>query len=365
MEKVIPSYYNEFQCTASACSDNCCIGWEIDVDEETLGKYRELDKVAEFPIMSHIEMEGEDAHFVLGEEERCPFLNEENLCRLQAAYGEEVLCRICQLHPRFIHEYGNRMEIGLDLCCEEATRLLLSQETLPILRVEHGEDGENVAEEEPLYPVLEPCRSRMFAYMSETDEPLTQMMGRLLAYCDVVEEQLLFGAEKEDVGEFSVEECQLPTNAYRILSPTKEYYGECIAFLRRRIPLSVSWHNFLADVATDLDAIWEKRDEFHQQYPDFENHGKQLLHHYTYRYFMEGIWDGGVFCQFFVGVFMVRMIELLDVAWYHYHGTFSFEDQVWICTQMAKELEYSEENLEAVLAFGVEGGENFAVDLCD
>ncbi len=367
MEKIIPSYYDEFQCTASDCSDNCCIGWEIDVDQETLEKYKELDQKADFPILSHVDMTGEDAHFVLGEEERCPFLNEDNLCRLQAAYGEEVLCRICHLHPRFIHEYGDRMEIGLDLCCEEATRLILCQETLPTFRVEKVGEGQGCASAEPLYPILEHCRNRIFSYINGSEATLTQMIRELLAYCDAVEEQLLLGGELESVTAVAIGDDmqEEQSKEYGIVAPTKEYYAQCIAFLRRRIPLSVSWHNFLADVATDLDAIWEKWDEFHEHYPDFQWHGKQLLHHYTYRYFMEGMWDGGVFCQFFVGVFMVRMIELLDVAWYHYHGTFSFGDQVWLCTQMAKELEYSEENLEAVLDFGEEGGENFAVDMCD
>ena len=30
---VYPDYYPEFRCSASACKHNCCIGWEIDIDE--------------------------------------------------------------------------------------------------------------------------------------------------------------------------------------------------------------------------------------------------------------------------------------------------------------------------------------------
>ena len=29
-----PEYYDRFRCIAGACKDSCCIGWEIDVDEE-------------------------------------------------------------------------------------------------------------------------------------------------------------------------------------------------------------------------------------------------------------------------------------------------------------------------------------------
>lgn len=37
-----PSYYKDFRCIASDCTENCCIGWEIDVDEQTLAYYKSL-----------------------------------------------------------------------------------------------------------------------------------------------------------------------------------------------------------------------------------------------------------------------------------------------------------------------------------
>mgnify|MGYP006874698003 CR=1 FL=1 len=32
---VYPDYYKEFKCIAGECRHSCCIGWEIDIDEET------------------------------------------------------------------------------------------------------------------------------------------------------------------------------------------------------------------------------------------------------------------------------------------------------------------------------------------
>ena len=37
-----PSYYKDFRCIASDCTENCCIGWEIDVDEDTLAYYKSI-----------------------------------------------------------------------------------------------------------------------------------------------------------------------------------------------------------------------------------------------------------------------------------------------------------------------------------
>ena len=32
----VPDYYETFRCIAGECKDSCCIGWEIDIDEDNL-----------------------------------------------------------------------------------------------------------------------------------------------------------------------------------------------------------------------------------------------------------------------------------------------------------------------------------------
>ena len=39
---IVPAYYEEFQCVADACRHNCCIGWKIDIDEETAARYQKI-----------------------------------------------------------------------------------------------------------------------------------------------------------------------------------------------------------------------------------------------------------------------------------------------------------------------------------
>ena len=33
---VYPNYYDKFKCIANRCKHSCCIGWEIDIDEDTM-----------------------------------------------------------------------------------------------------------------------------------------------------------------------------------------------------------------------------------------------------------------------------------------------------------------------------------------
>ena len=76
------------------------------------------------------------AHFRLTEDERCPFLQQDGLCELICAFGEDALCDICALHPRFYEVVGSYELAGLGLSCEAVCDLLLAGEGELTLRCE-------------------------------------------------------------------------------------------------------------------------------------------------------------------------------------------------------------------------------------
>lgn len=124
MKLYAPAYYKKFSCIADKCRHSCCIGWEIDVDPKTLKKYKKLRDGA---ILASVDTEGAP-HFRLSEGERCPHLDERGLCRIITAHGDGYLCDICRLHPRFYHDTAKGREVGLGMACEEACRLILSED---------------------------------------------------------------------------------------------------------------------------------------------------------------------------------------------------------------------------------------------
>ena len=124
MKEAVPNYYHKFRCIADRCTHNCCIGWEIDIDEDTMRLYNSMD--TQIGERIRLNIEGDVPHFVL-DEERCPFLNKNGLCDIICECGEEALCDICRLHPRFRSFYSSFFETGLGLCCEEAARIILSE----------------------------------------------------------------------------------------------------------------------------------------------------------------------------------------------------------------------------------------------
>ena len=64
-------------------------------------------------------------HFFLGENDRCPHLDECGLCNIITEMGEEYLCDICREHPRF-YNFTNVSEVGIGMSCPEAARVILS-----------------------------------------------------------------------------------------------------------------------------------------------------------------------------------------------------------------------------------------------
>ena len=171
-----PDYYDDFKCIAGACQHNCCIGWEIDIDCESLQKYQNASGEIKRSLQQNIALEP-CAHFVLTKEERCPYLNEDNLCELILYGGKEMLCHICNEHPRFYNDVGGVAEVGLGLCCEAAAELILTK-TEPLKLI--AEDVEFLESE------FFKERATIFAILQNRKMPLTERISAALAKANVV-----------------------------------------------------------------------------------------------------------------------------------------------------------------------------------
>ncbi len=154
MKEIFPNYYEKFKCIADKCKHSCCIGWEIDIDGDTMELYNSLD--GELGERIRRSVEGEIPHFVLDEGERCPFLNKSGLCDIICELGEDGVCDICHLHPRFCNFYDDFTETGLGLCCEEAVRLVLTEgEKFSLALPESAKDRDFFRERGEVFEILQ------------------------------------------------------------------------------------------------------------------------------------------------------------------------------------------------------------------
>ena len=121
-----PEYYKSFRCIASACPDSCCKEWEVLVDEATAARYMALEGSLGEDLRRHLYADEEGDHYLRITDGRCPMWRDDGLCRIQAECGHEALCQTCRDFPRLRHDYGDFMELGLEMSCPEAARIIFS-----------------------------------------------------------------------------------------------------------------------------------------------------------------------------------------------------------------------------------------------
>ncbi len=293
-----PEYYKEFSCIADACRHSCCIGWEIDIDEATAGKYRAMDGVLGWRMQNCIDWQVDPPHFILGGGERCPFLNERGLCDIILEKGEGAISQICTDHPRFRSFMDDREEIGLGLCCEEAARLILSREE-PFAIIEEG-TGEYSVDEDALLDI----RDAAFEIIDERSADIAQRMDLLLELC----------------------EAEMPE---RSLSDWAGFYLE----LER---LDESWTACLEKLQkADIDEA-----AFNAFLRAHERECRNLGNYFVFRHFFAALDDGDIASKAAFAVLSVKIIMALACI-----GA----DSIAECARMySSEIEYSDENLYAI-----------------
>lgn len=147
MKTFVPNYYDNFKCIADKCEHSCCIGWEIDIDKKALDFYKSVNGSFGKKLEENISKEKEP-HFILGKGDRCPFLNSQNLCDIYIELGEKSLCQICADHPRFRNFFESRTEIGLGMCCEAVTQLILNyQNKMTLIQTQKSKCDDTTSEE--------------------------------------------------------------------------------------------------------------------------------------------------------------------------------------------------------------------------
>lgn len=302
MKQIYPDYYREFQCIADRCQHNCCIGWEIDIDEETYRLYQQIDGELGLRLQQQVQKE-DTPHFRLGEGERCPFLNRQNLCDIILELGEDSLCQICTDHPRFRNFYTNFTEIGLGLCCEAAGQLILSREA-PFLLPEI--EDSLLTEAEKNFFLL---RKRLLNIAQNREVSLKERI-RLLC--------------RESGAEIS-----------------RKSREEWVAIFLELEQLDPAWSQRLQALSQ-----WN-RPAFLEDKWDIPL--EQLLCYFLYRHLSDGIEEESFAPRILFAVLGTCMVAALASVELEHSGCFSMEQLIEIVRLYSSEIEYSEENTQKLL----------------
>lgn len=124
MISIIPEGFNDFCCKGGACRHTCCQVWEIDIDADTAEYYQQLPGKLGQDLRRAMVKEGDTWHFQLDSREYCYLLDPDGLCRVIKELGEDALCDICTVHPRFFTYVYEYILCGTGLCCEKTCEIL-------------------------------------------------------------------------------------------------------------------------------------------------------------------------------------------------------------------------------------------------
>lgn len=263
-----------------------------------------------------------DVYSFILKDERCPFLNDDNLCEIILNMGEDKLCHICDNHPRYYEWFDGLKEGGTGLCCEEAARLILNNGN-------YSEYYDIEIPDEPfdeydgeLYDFLFKARETLFSFLRDDKADLFSIVSRMLDYADWAQ-------------------CAIDNYAYdEVYSEIQEKQGS----------KAVPDYKRLLDIFCEFEPIDEKWKPFISRIkekaaiPDFVKYGGYLRNigaYFIWRYFMKGVFDEEILSKVKLAVIGMAVTGVIFTA-----ENADMEQCIILSKNYSKEIEYSEENLE-------------------
>lgn len=187
MELIFPTFYHQFKCIASACPDSCCYEWDVQVDPDSAARYQALSGPLGDDLRAIMYEDGGDV-YIRNQDNRCPMWRSDGLCRIQAELGHDALCHTCREFPRLRQDYGSFVELGLEMSCPEAARIMLTQDLhLTSSTVPGGEEGDY---DKDLMALLRTTRPEALALLSDPQYTVPQRLALLLLYGYHVQSQI-------------------------------------------------------------------------------------------------------------------------------------------------------------------------------
>ncbi len=330
MITIKPDFYDNFKCISTKCTDNCCIGWEIDIDENTKSKYDCVTGDFSQKLKDNIGYNGEDYYFKLVEHERCPFLNKDNLCEIILNCEEDMLCDICREHPRFYEWYENYTDMGLGLCCEEVCRLLFeNKDSLEFLSYDDGEDDNN----QYIKSVVE-TRNIAFNLIKDRKNSFTECIINLINFGRAVQNKFFSKIEPDkNVNLSQMELAEKLLCLFEKCEPYDENYSVLINKLKENLP-----------------EIINRKEEFinycGENFYDYE----KFLTYILYRYYMKALYDGNLQSKIAFSLINLWLVENMDILVWLQYSEFTEYNRINNVKYWSKEIEYSDENIRLLIS---------------
>ncbi|MDY7063492.1 MAG: flagellin lysine-N-methylase [Sarcina ventriculi] len=362
MKVRVPSYFDDFKCIAQRCEDTCCAGWGIVIDEITNERYKNVNnEFGEVLKSKIIKDEDGDVVFLLNNG-NCSFLNKHNLCDIYSNLGEDYLCHTCKEYPRYTEEFFDLKEVGISLSCPESARIILKSEENFNFKLSES-TTENILEsdiDKDVFLNFLNCRSVIFSILQKKHLGLDIRICIILKFVKEIQDKIDLGdmAEIVDVIEEYNNEKFLD-KIIKSLSTYKQKYGDKykniykyfkvykdIRHINENDPLCLN--NALKYFKENENLLTYKHKEFDDYYKKSLFKFENILVYFIFRYFMKAIFDYDVSAKIKLAIISMLMIKELSIVRWIEKGNFIEEDLVDIAHMYSKDVEHSDENIEAL-----------------
>lgn len=304
-----PDYFDRFRCLADGCPDSCCKEWEVRVDADAARLYRELPGDLGDDLRRVLRDEDGETYITIADG-RCPMWRADGLCRIQAELGEAALCKTCREFPRLTHDYGDFAELGLELSCPEAARLILNRPAVFITEETPGGEAEYDAE---AMVVLKSTRAKALELLDDADRPVGETLA-LLLLCGCQAQGELDGGEEThfDISAAMETARELAQSGNTV---------EMLSFFQSLEILTNAWKNRLC---TPTPADWDSRTP-------------ALARYFVSRYWLQAVSDYDLYSR--VKFMVIACVLLRELG-----GDFVETAQLF-----SKEIENDADNIDAIL----------------
>lgn len=312
MEVFFPAYYHQFQCLAAACPDSCCKEWTVDVDPESAAYYRTLPGALGDRLRAVLK-DTSDGTVMEIEDGRCPMWRQDGLCRIHAELDHDALCQTCRDFPRLRHDYGDFVELGLELSCPEAARLILSAPRTEVF-VQAQPGGSEPEYDTQCMEILLKSRKEALHFLDTSKHSIPHTLAAILLYAHSVQVAL----DGADLPDFQPEDCLKEAKSFQV-------DGDIQAILSLFTSLEILTEQWRSRLVSPADAI------------QWSEPLRAMARYMIQRYWLQSVCDYDLICR--VKLMLVSCILVGALG----------GDPVQTAQLFSKEIENDPDNIDALL----------------
>ncbi|MGN1130959.1 MAG: flagellin lysine-N-methylase [Ruminococcus sp.] len=311
-----PVYYKDFKCIADKCPDTCCSGWQIVVDEKTAEYYNNLNTDFGLKIQSLMYKDNEGDIAFKNINNRCPFLDDSNLCDIYINIGEDSLCNTCKKFPRFTTFFGGVEERGLSLSCPVAAEMIVNNSNLELSQEINDLFPDINDIDADLYLSLVSARKKVFNYIN-SDKVTAEMLSNLLSYGKAIQ-SLAENQMYEQICALEISNCD-------------------------KLNFTIDFDSLFSNFEYLTQEGKTLFSEFNSNIEISNDKLNNILNYYIYRYFLKSVYDMNIFAYVALSVFSVFSIA--------YVAEQTQSNITHISQIYSKEIEHSNNNFNSIIEY--------------